>query len=88
MADSFNRLDQVDAWHNDGWWVGVISRVQNNSRYIVYFRESDEEFEFEQSELRLHQDWIDGKWMAAFRLKYEHVKFCDSMDFYIPKSSL
>ncbi|TXG65460.1 hypothetical protein EZV62_006735 [Acer yangbiense] len=43
MADSFNRLDQVDAWHNDGWWVGVISRVQNNSRYIVYFRESYEE---------------------------------------------
>ncbi|KAK1584591.1 hypothetical protein Q3G72_034220 [Acer saccharum] len=47
--------------------VGVISKVLSNSRYIVYFRESYEEVEFEHSDLRLQQDWIDGKWIAASR---------------------
>ncbi|KAK3199289.1 hypothetical protein Dsin_022704 [Dipteronia sinensis] len=67
MVDSFNRLDEVDAAYNDCWWVGVISKVLSNSRYIVYFRESNEELQFEHSDLRLHQDWIDGKWIAASR---------------------
>ncbi|TXG65459.1 hypothetical protein EZV62_006734 [Acer yangbiense] len=47
--------------------VGVISKVLSNSRYIVYFRESYEEVEFEHSNSRLHQDWIDGKWIVASR---------------------
>ncbi|KAH7521055.1 hypothetical protein ACOSP7_008788 [Xanthoceras sorbifolium] len=67
MVDRFNRLDEVDALYNDGWWVGVISKVLNNSRYIVYFRETNEEMQFEQSDLRLHQDWINGKWVPASR---------------------
>ncbi|KAI9185440.1 hypothetical protein LWI28_007245 [Acer negundo] len=55
--------------------VGVNSKVLSNSRYIVYFTESYEEVEFEHSDLRLHQDWIDGKWIVAFRgLKSSLVK--------------
>lgn len=61
-ATSFSLLEEVDALYNDGWWVGVISKVLNDSRYIVYFRQSNEEMKFMASELRPHQDWIDGKW--------------------------
>lgn len=63
--DPFNRLDEVDALYNDAWWVGTISKVLSNSKYIVYFRDSCEELQFSHSDLRLHQDWIDGKWVAA-----------------------
>ncbi|KAL6146472.1 hypothetical protein ACLB2K_057151 [Fragaria x ananassa] len=63
VVDCFKKLDEVDALHNDGWWVGVVSKVLRGSRYIVYFRETCEELEYHHSELRLHQDWIDGKWV-------------------------
>ncbi|KAJ0078919.1 hypothetical protein Patl1_22448 [Pistacia atlantica] len=67
VVDSFNRLDEVDALYNDGWWVGVISKVLTNSKYIVYFKNTLEEMQFGHSELRLHQEWIDGKWIVTCR---------------------
>ncbi|KAK7344288.1 hypothetical protein VNO77_13728 [Canavalia gladiata] len=65
VVDQFGLLEEVDALYNDGWWVGVISKVHDDSRYIVYFRSSNEELEFQHSQLRLHQDWIDGKWVMS-----------------------
>ncbi|KDO81633.1 hypothetical protein CISIN_1g019553mg [Citrus sinensis] len=65
MVDRFNKLDEVDALYNDGWWVGVISKVCSNSKYVVYFKTTKEELTFEHSDLRLHQDWINGKWVTA-----------------------
>ncbi|XP_056168798.1 protein AGENET DOMAIN (AGD)-CONTAINING P1 isoform X2 [Syzygium oleosum] len=66
-AKCFEQLDKVDAWYNDGWWVGVISKVLNGSQYVVYFSTTHEELIFNMSNLRLHQDWIDGKWVIASR---------------------
>ena len=58
----------VDAFHLDGWWVGYIvkkSNVETSTIYVVYFPDSNEEIEFERSQLRLHQDWDGVKWVAA-----------------------
>lgn len=63
VVDRFKLLDEVDASYNDGWWVGVIAKVLADSKYIVYFRDSEEEMMFRHSELRLHQDWIGGEWI-------------------------
>ncbi|XP_027364489.1 DUF724 domain-containing protein 3 [Abrus precatorius] len=63
VIDQFSLLDEVDALYNDGWWIGVISKVLDDWRYIVYFRTTNEELEFQHSHLRMHQDWIDGKWV-------------------------
>ncbi|KAK7278032.1 hypothetical protein RJT34_23054 [Clitoria ternatea] len=68
VADRFRLLDEVDALYNDGWWVGVISKVLPDSKYIVYFRSSNEELEFEHKQLRLHQDWISGKWIMPSKV--------------------
>ena len=65
MVDRFHLLEEVDALFNDGWWVGVISKVLGRTSYIVYFRGTNEEMEFDHSDIRLHQDWIDGKWVMA-----------------------
>ncbi|XP_041018908.1 protein AGENET DOMAIN (AGD)-CONTAINING P1 isoform X1 [Juglans microcarpa x Juglans regia] len=67
VVDRFNLFEEVDAYYNDGWWVGVISKVRVGSKYLVYFRDTDEEMEFEHSDLRPHQDWIDSKWVIASR---------------------
>jgi hypothetical protein len=64
----FKFLDEVDAFYNDGWWVGLVAKVLGDSKYIVYFRNSNEELEFQHSQLRLHQDWMDGKWVMASKV--------------------
>lgn len=62
---SFKVLEEVDAQHNDGWWVGVISKVLKGQRYKVYFKANNEELEFKHADIRLHLDWINGKWVGA-----------------------
>ena len=44
--DYFNLFEDVDALYNDGWQVGVISKVFVCSKYLVYFRDMNEEMEF------------------------------------------
>ncbi|XP_072961609.1 protein AGENET DOMAIN (AGD)-CONTAINING P1-like isoform X1 [Typha angustifolia] len=61
----FKLLEEVDVFYNDGWWVGIVSKVLRGPRYIVYFRTWNEEMEFGQEELRLHYDWICGRWIQA-----------------------
>ncbi|KAG5233047.1 DUF724 domain-containing protein [Salix suchowensis] len=61
MIDRFKKLEEVDALFNDAWWVGVVSRVNTFPKYLVFFKDSNEELEFQHSDLRPHQDWINGK---------------------------
>lgn len=64
-VEPFELFAQVDAWYNDGWWVGHISRVIDGFKYMVFFRNTNEEMDFEHFKLRPHQDWIEEKWVAV-----------------------
>jgi hypothetical protein len=61
VSNGFKLLDEVDAFCNDGWWVGVISKVIGEQKYTVYFRPRKEEMEFDHEQLRLHCDWMGGR---------------------------
>lgn len=54
----------VDAWYNDGWWVGRIIKVQDDFKYTVHFK-TTEKLEFEHCQLRPHQEWINGNWITV-----------------------
>ncbi|KAF8017743.1 hypothetical protein BT93_H2825 [Corymbia citriodora subsp. variegata] len=60
---TFVQHEMVDAWYNDGWWVGHISQILGGLKYKVYFLTSSEELEFEHHNLRPHQEWIGGRWV-------------------------
>ncbi|TKY72463.1 Tudor, plant [Spatholobus suberectus] len=62
---NFALREMVDAWYNEGWWVGQVSSVLIGFKYKVYFWPTKEKLEFEHCHLRPHQDWIDGKWVLA-----------------------
>ncbi|XP_062001534.1 DUF724 domain-containing protein 1-like isoform X2 [Rosa rugosa] len=62
----FCLLDMVDAFHDMSWWVGSITNVLPDNKYIVTFKLTDEQKEFSHSELRLHMEWIDKKWESDF----------------------
>ncbi|CAI0552065.1 unnamed protein product [Linum tenue] len=64
FVDGFKVMDEVDAYYNEGWWVGVIAKVLINCNYVVYFKEYDEEITFKHADLRTHQDWLNGKWVV------------------------
>ncbi|XAR49546.1 hypothetical protein NMG60_11032787 [Bertholletia excelsa] len=63
-ANGFDLFDRVDAFDNDGWWVGKISgRV--GSMYYVYFETTGEEIAYSLDRLRIHQDWLNDKWVSS-----------------------
>lgn len=57
--------DKVDAYHDDGWWVGVVTEHLGNERFTVFFESSKEKIDFFEEELRLHFKWVDGKWISS-----------------------
>ncbi|XP_055823818.1 protein AGENET DOMAIN (AGD)-CONTAINING P1-like [Solanum dulcamara] len=63
-VSGFNLNDQVDAFGNDGWWVGRITG-KIGSKYFVHFESSGDECGYAVSDLRVHQDWINGKWVCS-----------------------
>lgn len=61
----YRLMEDVDAFHNDGWWEGVVTKVLESSsegsrRYAVFFRCSREQIEFDPSDLRVHREWVLG----------------------------
>ncbi|KAI4338569.1 hypothetical protein MLD38_023612 [Melastoma candidum] len=61
----FSRLEAVDVWYSEGWWIGYISQILDNWNYIVYFRTTNEEMVFNHTDLRPHQEWVGGQWLSA-----------------------
>ena len=58
----FKFSEEVDAFHNDGWWEGVITEVNENGKFAVCFRSTKEQIEFVEEDLRLHREWVNGEW--------------------------
>ncbi|MCD7473270.1 hypothetical protein HAX54_015049 [Datura stramonium] len=63
-VSEFNFNDKVDAFDNDGWWVGKITG-KIGTKYFVFFESSEDECGYGVSDLRIHHDWIDGKWQQS-----------------------
>jgi hypothetical protein len=65
--------DMVEAFHNDGWWAGVVSAVppppvtgdRRRGVYEVTFPTSRETMVFEETALRPHRVFQDGRWVPA-----------------------
>ncbi|KAK8997714.1 hypothetical protein V6N11_012256 [Hibiscus sabdariffa] len=55
--------DVVDASYRDGWWTGVVRKVLKKSKFRVYFDNPPDVIEFDRKALRVHWNWIDGKWV-------------------------
>ena len=65
-VSGFEVLEKVDAFDNDGWWVGRISgRCEDGRRYFVYFESSGDEIAYPIHRIRVHQEWEDGQWLVV-----------------------
>uniref|UniRef100_A0ACD5X6R7 Uncharacterized protein n=1 Tax=Avena sativa TaxID=4498 RepID=A0ACD5X6R7_AVESA len=60
--------EAVEAFHNEGWWAGVVSAVPPPGRprvYEVVFPTSRETMEFHDTHLRPHRVFKAGRWVPA-----------------------
>lgn len=68
QVSGFDVLDKVDAFDNDGWWVGRVTGMSGcNNQYYVYFDSSGDEISYPAHKLRVHQEWEDGHWVLPHR---------------------
>ncbi|CAN1219407.1 Protein AGENET DOMAIN (AGD)-CONTAINING P1 [Linum perenne] len=68
IVDGFKLRDEVDAYYNEGWWVGMVVRILVDCKYLVYFKNTNEQFMFKEAYLRPHQDWSNGKWTVPSKV--------------------
>ncbi|GLJ27221.1 hypothetical protein SUGI_0533680 [Cryptomeria japonica] len=68
--------EQVDAYDQDGWWEGVIGNVLDDNNYVIFFSHFGEKGEFNVSQLRLHLDWVDEKWLQPSQTTIQHHVPC------------
>lgn len=66
--EGFQVGEVVDAYCNDGWWIGIIRNVFDEEEdipksYNVVFQNLSDFRKFTADSLRSHLDWVDGKWI-------------------------
>lgn len=65
----FTIYQRVDAFDNDGWWMGKVTMIyppekkRGLTRYTVYFRSTDEVVTYPSNRVRIHQEWMGGEWI-------------------------
>ncbi|XP_027347817.1 DUF724 domain-containing protein 3 [Abrus precatorius] len=65
QVSHFSLYQCVDAFDNDGWWVGQITGKRGSSHYYVYFATTNEEIAYPSSKIRLHHEWLQGEWVLS-----------------------
>lgn len=58
----YDVLEKVDAFWDFAWRPGVIVKLFTDTRYLVFFKLANENKIINQSEIRPHVEWKDGKW--------------------------
>ncbi|PRQ26064.1 putative Agenet-like domain-containing protein [Rosa chinensis] len=56
---------RVDAFLNDVWWVGTISRKIDSDYYVVFFENTGEEIACPLSKLRFHMNCVNEQWIPS-----------------------
>uniref|UniRef100_A0A0D6QWS5 BAH domain-containing protein n=2 Tax=Araucaria cunninghamii TaxID=56994 RepID=A0A0D6QWS5_ARACU len=55
----------VDAWWNDGWWEGVVIKMEESSTEAhVYLPGENETQIFQTRDLRISRDWVNNQWTS------------------------
>ncbi|KAM1353688.1 hypothetical protein EV1_032936 [Malus domestica] len=56
--------EQVDAYDNDGWWVGIVTGVKGGF-CTVFFETTWDHIAYPVTHLRPHLEWRNGRWFPG-----------------------
>ncbi|XP_008234140.1 PREDICTED: uncharacterized protein LOC103333121 isoform X3 [Prunus mume] len=79
----FNLMEMVDAFYDMGWWVGEITQILTEEKYMVRLKFTKQVKECSPSELRPHVEWtergwitkIDGTWVDCYKEAHFSVDY-------------
>ncbi|WCJ22355.1 Agenet domain-containing protein [Euphorbia peplus] len=60
----FELLEKVDTPFCSGWRAGLITKLLAERMYNVFFKQGNEQKEFNFSEIRPYAEWANGKWIC------------------------
>ncbi|BFG23060.1 hypothetical protein CerSpe_093340 [Prunus speciosa] len=60
----FNLMEMVDAFYDMGWWVGEITQILTEEKYMVRLKFTKQVKECSPSELRPHVEWTERGWIT------------------------
>ncbi|KAG6648038.1 hypothetical protein I3843_07G118600 [Carya illinoinensis] len=79
-AQDLEHGEVVGAYCRDGWWTGVVVKVLGNSKYRVFFENPPDVIEFDRKDLRVHLEWVKGKWVRPEKRQETGSIFSSGMD--------
>ncbi|XP_028807721.1 DUF724 domain-containing protein 6-like [Neltuma alba] len=62
-AAGFSLNQKVDAYENEAWWATTVTGRRDSNYYFVRCVAGDSDVMVHSSQLRVHQDWIGGRWV-------------------------
>ncbi|VVA32398.1 PREDICTED: DUF724 domain-containing [Prunus dulcis] len=65
----FKLEEKVDAFFDMGWCAGEIKKVLTGKKYMVSLKFTEEVKQYNQSDLRPHMYWTDGRWVTMINGK-------------------
>jgi hypothetical protein len=83
FGSGLSMFDKVDAFDNDGWWVGKVTG-QRGPLFFVFYETTGDEIAYHVSRLRIHLDWVNGKWVSS--KKYSFLNHL--LSFFLDKETL
>ncbi|CAB4301574.1 unnamed protein product [Prunus armeniaca] len=60
----FNLMEMVDVFYDMGWWVGEITQILTEEKYMVRLKFTKQVKECSPSELRPHAEWTERGWIT------------------------
>ncbi|KAF5198251.1 hypothetical protein FRX31_012165 [Thalictrum thalictroides] len=66
---NFVVLEEVDVFFYFVWWEGTVTEVLAGNQYNISFKHEKKQRQFNQSELRSHMIWSNGKWVQNLQDK-------------------
>lgn len=78
----FRMGDEVDVYHNDGWWEAVVTGKLAKGRFEVFFGAYKEQMKFSKEDMRLHRKWVSGVWVPEFDNDQEDAQVLKVCNFF------
>jgi hypothetical protein len=68
--------DEVEAFRGGVWWLGVITDVHPELKYVFKPVHLGVEVQLSQKLLRLRYDWVDGQWKQESQVRANLSRIC------------
>ncbi|XP_065879054.1 DUF724 domain-containing protein 3-like [Euphorbia lathyris] len=87
VVESFEILEVVEGFHDSCWKIGTISQILKEGRYVVLLKSEDEVLELDQSLIRPHLLWFNGRWVSLCNREIPNITQCEEQSTHVDNTA-